>query len=337
MSSSCKLIEEELISRKIEYSLIVLPIHMMSNILYRIQKGLEHLNMIEEFINSKIPQKISPDSIFIFSCGEGFEISNIDIWFKPYIRKGKYIAIQHGMFGLQTINNKSYIKIIINKMSRFILNYSLVGKGFGGTFFDNYIVYSEKYENYLTSKKGWKKDNIIISGALLKGGKKVSSGTKQITYSTCLLLLQDLVITNYVTKKYFMEYFQVIVDQLCVTYNSVIIKYHPKMNPSDYRIKNNDRIIYSKGNLMDDIQRSEVAFSFFSTAMIDANIADVPVIGIIIPGINIEKYNFLKKSINYDQLTKEIKRMPNYDDCIISEDEIDLTDNIETSINKMLL
>lgn len=274
--------------------------------------GKNYLSKLKKIINKNM-DTINNNTI-IFSCGEGFVIGNINYWF-PTFKNKKTIAIQHGMFLLKSNNISNIFKIIFNFISLILFNINLIGRGFGGTKFGNYIVYGMKYKNYLL-EKGWENNDILVSGNLIKGNyisKSNDNYKKEI--KSVVFLLQDLTVKN-ITLQKFENYLIKIINILSSQFSKVIVRLHPKMeNDFIYKLKSktsNSEIIYSsERNLIDDFDRSDCAISFFSTALIDANLYGLPVAGIKLPEIKLEYYNFLSKIIKLENLKNEIIELKN--------------------------
>lgn len=304
----------------------------MLNIFFnRALHGEKYLSKLKKIINENMD--IIKNNTIIFSCGEGFVIGNIDYWF-PTFNYQKTIAIQHGMFILKNNNISNIIKKIFNFISLTLFNINLIGRGFGGTKFENYIVYGMKYKNYLL-EKGWDNNNILVSGDLIKGNyinKNSNNYKKEI--NSVVFLLQDLTIKN-ITSQKFENYLIKIINILSSQFSKVIVRLHPKMNIEficklQSKISNREIIYSTKTNLVDDLERSDCAISFFSTALIDANLYGLPVAGIKLSEIKLEYYNFLSKIIKLENLKNEIIELKNHMETTkweIKDEEFYVNDN----------
>lgn len=284
------------------------------NLLFkRVLYGKKYLSEIKKIISKN--KDIINNNTIIFSCGEGFIIGNINYWFPSFNNKNT-IAIQHGMFLLKSNNILSIFKKLFNLISKILFGINLIGKGFGGTKFENYIVYGMKYKNYLL-EKGWNNNNILVSGNLIKGNyisKNNKNYKKEI--NSVIFLLQDLTIKN-ITSQKFEDYLINIINILSSQFSKVIVRLHPKMDNGfickiQSRISNREIIYSNKISLVDDFDRSDCAISFFSTALIDANLYGLPVAGIKLPEIKLEYYDFLSKIIKLENLKNEIAELENH-------------------------
>lgn len=279
------------------------------NLLFkRVLYGKKYLSEVKKIIGKN--KDIINNNTIIFSCGEGFIIGNINYWFPSFNNKNT-IAIQHGMFLLKSNNILSIFKKSFNLISKILFGINLIGKGFGGTKFGNYIVYGVKYKNYLL-EKGWENNDILVSGNLIKGNylnEKYNNNCKQ-KMNSVVLLLQDLTVKNISFKK-FENYLFKIIEILSDQFSKVIVRLHPKMDKDfiseiENKTSKNEIIFSSKRNLIDDFNQSDCAISFFSTALIDANLFGLPVAGIKLPEIKLEYYQFLNKIIKLENLKSEI-------------------------------
>lgn len=292
-------------------------------IIWKIFNSKKYFEILECNINEL---NIPKESIFIFSTGEGFEIANLKKWFPL---KNKIIAIQHGMFILKYNIKLEMIRNILNGLFNLFLGFNIVGKGFGGTKFDKYLVYGEKYKNYLVENKKWNSSKVLQAGPLLK--KVLKKEVKQT--GKCILLLQSLVEVKFITQIKFEYYLKNIVEQLKLNFDSVIIRFHPKMQSIDYNFLLDEKIEISRNKkLEEDLEFVEVAFSFFSTALIDANLLNIPVVGIKIPEISDNYYEFLEKIVNYNNIIIEKKDYVSYK---IKKNEFEYTINEKQIIEEL--
>lgn len=274
--------------------------------------------------------KISDKTVFIFSTGEGFEIGNLEKWFPKAYQSNKKVSIQHGVFILDYDIKKELARNFINFFSNLFFNFNLLGKGFGGTKFDKYLVHGKRYEEYLIKQKKWLPQNIVVGGCLLRpiSKEKFNSG------DCCVLLLQPLVEINIVSAEKFNYYIKKILKELKNNYTKIVIRLHPKMNYKDYSflLKEGVEISCSK-NIEDDFKRAEIAVSFFSTALIDAYLKEIPVVGVSIPEINKKYFNFIEKVVAYDNININKNDYSKYK---IKTDEIDILTKKDEALLKLL-
>ena len=332
MYSSLKKIEQELIHKGIDVKLFFFPNHSPFDFMWRLKNQRQYFAKLRTLANEQL-KDIDDKCLIFFSCGEGFEVSNQDKWLPEKFKKSKKIAIQHGVFTTSDLkkgeNKLSHsIRQLINNGTNLIFDFNILGRGFGGTKFDYYIVYAQKYKQHLLESRGWKAESVLISGLSLKDItiKPVPKNSKN--QETALLLLQDIAFAKITTESKSFEYLDTIVAQLKNCYKTVKIRLHPKMERAKYDnyFKSYDNVTVTNTTLEDDLKEVDTAFSYVSTTLIDAFLMGVPVVGILIPEIDSHDYSFLKQGVNLDNIEFFIKSLKNYDNCTINEEYFDLKD-----------
>lgn len=253
----------------------------------RLKEGKKYLRSLKKDFKEKVPSEFCVDTLIIYSNAEGFWISNKQYWI-PLLTGCKEVFLQHGIMPMST--GYSCVRGLANFFSSLSVGYNLVGKGFGGVNADYIIVYGNAYKKYLVDKKGWKDNQVLVSGYLFKSCPESSSYDKAVIPNSCLLLLQDLSV-SYMSEQKFISYCHKIVEDLSLKYETIIVRKHPKM-PVKYEgifsdIKN---VCISHSSLETDILSVEHVYSFFSTALIDAYLFHRKIIAIKPPEIPINVY-----------------------------------------------
>ncbi len=341
MYASLKPIKERFESLGFEVTVIFNPFNITPSLWERIVNGRKYIkNLTVYFANTISNLDINENDVVIYSCGEGFEISNLEKWKPKVFNFCTECAIMHGTLDLKSLDEKNFLKKsfkkIINFISSLLLNINLLGKGFGGVYFDYYIVYASRYKDYLINERGWKESNVIVSGLFIKSSMLQIPVTPN---NNCIFLLQNLPLARQMAIDKYKICLSKIIYQLSCNYDKVKIRLHPKM---DYNLYANvfegfhNVIVMEKGSsLHENLQDVSIAYSFPSTALIDVNILKIPVVGIVLPSLPLSLYDFIKTKVNYNKITDFIHSAPDLSNCSISEDEIYLEDNVSEVIEKL--
>jgi len=340
--NSMKIIERELNRREIEVLLFFLPELSNRDILWRFKNRNSFFDNIKLHLSLKV-KDFKENCIVVFSTGEGFEIGNLDRWLPKELKSKKSIVIQHGIFGESEmeLEKKNIVKItrkLVNTVTSRLFNFNLLGKGFGGVKFDYYIVYAEKYKNFLCEYRNWKVEEIIVSGRLLKGGVNEPIENKLKSTDTCLFLLQNLVFAKIIEESKYLYYLSSITSQLVKCFKSVRVRFHPKMERKNYEpIFDYPSVTITSGtSLKEDLEDVNIAFSFHSTALIDAFLYGVPVVGVKIPEIKEIDYKFLSTTVTYKKILKFTQETKNFNECKITRHELEFENNKEESLQRIL-
>lgn len=334
ISESFKILKKELLNKNYKIEVFRNKTISRASLYWRCRNGNDYLSRLRSaYISWLEERKIINPKLIIFSSGEGFEIVNINYWFLGELQKSKKIAIQHGIFGkeeLSSTRRKSMLMVrsSINLLSSIVLGFNLIGYGFGSIKFDKYIVYSKYYSDYLVNYKSWRKENVLIAGRLFKPLRMIPLTKNK---SSALFLLQDLVLANILSKKRFEFYLVNIIRSLCAVYQNVNLRLHPKMNVDEYMFLSDLELncnVSLHNNLTEDIDNCTVAFSFNSTALIDAFLSQKPVVGIVIPELNLEDYQFINFNIRWDRISVHTCSSISLNNAGINKDYYDLSQSV---------
>lgn len=253
----------------------------------RLKEGKRYLRSLKKDFKEKVPSEFCVDTLIIYSNAEGFWISNKQYWI-PLLTGCKEVFLQHGIMPMSV--GYSCIRELTNFFSSLLVGYNLVGKGFGGINADYIIVYGNAYKKYLVNKKGWKDNQVLVSGYLFKSCPESLSYDKAVIPNSCLLLLQDLSV-SYMSEQKFISYCHKIVKDLSLKYETIIVRKHPKMSVKFENIFSNIKnVCISHSSLETDILSVGHVYSFFSTALIDAYLFHRKVVAIKLPEISINVY-----------------------------------------------
>lgn len=333
MDSSFDLLTKKLNERNILVNKIYLPSNDKKNTFFwRLLHGKNYLNNLRKVIEDK--KLLGNENIFL-SCGEGFEIANLSMWLGN-LSNYNLIAIQHGIMPKTMKFHKKIFRLILNRVSQLILRFNIIGNGFGGTKLNYYMVYSSTYKSFLVNNMGWSKENIIVSGELLKERNEIKFKS-DFNVKTCLLLLQDFPLAEMMSLETYKKYLLKIIDELKNNFDEVVIRLHPKMNLDDYSFLEECNVIISKNRtLKADFKKADLAMSFYSTALIDAYLYGLPVVGIYLPELKKEHYSFIETVVNYNEISELLKSVDNYKKLSISSEEIEFKNEAEATLDKLL-
>ena len=181
-----------------------------------------------------------------------------------------------------------------------------LGAGFGGIVLDGYYVYSNREKEFLVTKKGWQASNVIVDIKFIKPEvyreylALKASNTKD--GPTAVFLLQGLHLAGLCSldnERYLIEE---TIKYLSARYKMVLIKEHPacKGRLDVMRFPHN---VTEESSLFEVFSKADDAYSFFSTALIDAKIFDLKTIGISSASIKVDKeiYNNFDLNIDFEE------------------------------------
>lgn len=301
MLSNMKPMLDEFQKYQVSIHLYVSPFNPLS-IINRIIKGKKCINVLKKDINKKIPAEFRFNTLIIYSNAEGFWIANKQYWLPSFVNC-KEVFLQHGIMPIS--KGSSSVRNVINLFSSLILQYNITGKGFGSIITNYIIVYGNAYKQYLINKKGWKDNQILVSGNLFKHPQiNFILNNKNKLHNSCLFLLQTLS-PSYISENKFITYCDNILKDLALKYDTIILRKHPKMSIKyDKYFSDNKNVIISHETLENDILSVDHVFSFFSTALIDAAILNRKVIAIKLPEIPTNVYTTFNRVVQFYDLKK---------------------------------
>lgn len=289
--------ENKLLSTGIPFKKVYLPDVKVSSIKNRFKDGLFIFKNLRGYCKQQIGEYIN-DTLVIYSCAEGFILSNKHIWM-PQINNSCELLMQHGIMP-KNIGNL-YLRKIVNNLLNCFLGFYPYGKGFGGVEADKIIVFGKTYQDFLIKKQRWEKEDIIISGRSLK--------PDYVTYpvsnrDACLLLLQDISLNRPHLYEKMMSDYKTIVRALCDYYGKVIVRKHPKMPESVYNEIGaiSPVVICSKDSLSEDIRSVGKVYSLYSSALIDACLMGREIVAIKLDGLSNDLYEAFNRTICISEL-----------------------------------
>ncbi len=246
--------------------------------LQKILKRVKHRNILRiEY--ARLKQRISDlqkenivESIYL-SNSEGYIAHNVIIKLRKDFPNIELVGLQHGVFELVPPPNK-LIRKVINNTINFLFGMFPLGLGFGEKNVDKYIVYNEKYRQFLINELKWEHDDVISDMSFLKAElyDKRQNGLKN--ESTVLFLMQCLSKSNMCSIEEEEYLNEKVIEFLTDKYEKVLVKNHPAC------INNSDKLLQNKkvekiDNLIDGFNQCSYAYSYSSTALLEAEIFDI--------------------------------------------------------------
>lgn len=168
----------------------------------------------------------------ILSNAEGYIAANLI----RYIRKAKpnlrIVAIQHGDFELipQT-KLRQCITNTLNAVSRLLNNIDVSGHGFGGIKVDRYVVYNQKYKDFLCSC-GYSDHEVVIGSQLIFGDLLPPSQLSKKLFETSkvIFVMQPLAEMGIVSQSKETKLNDLLIEFLQQNYREVFLRQHPFAN-----------------------------------------------------------------------------------------------------------
>jgi hypothetical protein len=245
----------------------------------------------------------------------------------------KEVVLQHGLMPTKISHKK--MRFMINALSKALLGFYVLGKGFGGIKVDKAIVMGHAFVEMLVRRNGWKASDIFVSGSTLKPLLTVMPKTDN---DICLFLLQDLspYYKNNVIQIY--SIFSEIVRILSQHYKTVIVRKHPKMQESVYDLFDSfPNVIKTKGSLYEDFSACSRVYSFFSSALLDAYMYKKDVVAIKTKEIGDNAYLPFTRVVKYEELDGYLSKFSYVDDkAVVNSSYFDMTDNTREIIAKLI-
>ena len=260
---------------------------------------LNAVSDIEFFIKQKELQ------VVYFSTSEGYVSHNIIYRLKNKVPNTTFIALQHGVFPLKYSRKKETIRKAFNKIGMGLFGIYPIGAGFGGIPLNGYIVYSEREKKFLMEYRNWKEFQVhpkldFIKADLLQQYK--NSKIKQES-NTAIFLMQCLHLAGLCSKEDENKYIATTIQYLSDKYEKVLLKPHPACTDQLDNLKLSKNVVVVH-DMVEGFKKCKNAYSFFSTALIDAKIFKLKTTGIVIKNINVDKeiYNNFDLRLNFEDI-----------------------------------
>lgn len=224
-----------------------------------------------------------------FSSAEGYVSYNIISSLKRDFPKTKFVALQHGVFPLKSTKWLQALKVIFNYSFKILFGIYPIGNGFGGIILDQYYVYSKREKDFLVKHKGWKGEDVKVNISFLKAEliEKFKTNTSQQQEENAIFLDQCLSLAGLCSTEQENTYFIQILNALSKKYKKLYIKSHPKCTNKGLKIQYPENVVLVD-DMLEGFSYCKTAYSYFSTALVDAKICNLKSIGIVLESINVD-------------------------------------------------
>jgi len=240
-----------------------------------------------------------------FSTSEGYVSHNIIHALKKQIPTIEFIALQHGVFPLKYSRLKECVRYILNKTTRFLLGVYPLGAGFGGIKLNAYYVYSEREKKFLVLYKKWNKNKVEAKLNFIKAGlfQKYQNTVLCQDSETAFFLMQCLNLAGLTSSAEEKRLTEETLNYLAKKYKRLLVKTHPACSEQLSKLKLLENVEIVK-DMIDGFTQSKNAYSFFSTALIDAKIFNLRTTGIFADTINVDKeiYENFDLKIDFEEI-----------------------------------
>jgi len=239
----------------------------------------ELLNKYDSLKTFIIDNRLKSEDFKIYvSNSEGYVAHNFLKFLQKDFPTLEIIAMQHGIMPLYVNVWKMRVRTFINQFLYYIFGIYLYGTGFGIKLANKYIVYNKTYKEILL-QFGWRSEDIIVNYKFLKPDLYdyyiTHKTLKKEDNDIAIFLPQCLSLAKICTQKEERELHIKAIDYIAKKHKKVLIKLHPACNNIDFVLKQNIEFI---NDLKQGFLLSSCAYSFFSTALLDAQIFDVKTI-----------------------------------------------------------
>ncbi|MGY3795215.1 polysialyltransferase family glycosyltransferase [uncultured Aquimarina sp.] len=270
--------------------------HVFKRIYYREILNKEYNKL--RFWIEKVNTEVNIEVVYL-SNSEGYIAHNIARRLRYDFPEITLIALQHGIFDMSRIP-KRFSRLLINKFCWFFFKICPLGVGFGGKIVDQYIVYNEAYKDFLMTEYKWKDHEVKVDLSFLKSElfeKKVTSKKED---DTAIFLLQCLAKAKLCSAEQEHYLNTKTLTYLSKKYTKVLIKEHPAAT-ENHRVELMQNCEYID-NLIEGFNRSSFAYSYSSTALLDAEIFDIETFAIKSEKLKWSKdiYKLFKNTINFE-------------------------------------
>ncbi|WP_282142873.1 polysialyltransferase family glycosyltransferase [Cellulophaga baltica] len=272
------------------------PNDILNRIMQRnvLQKEYDRLSI---FIKEKCGQH-NIKEIYL-SNSEGYIAYNFILKIKKEFPTLKLIGLQHGVFKLKRISNRSF-RNLMNSTFNLIFGVYPFGGGFGCKIVDEYIVYNSAYKTFLIENYKWNENQVKVDLPFLKCELFDKKIDKQQN-NTVLFLPQCLAKANLCSKNDEELLHNKVLLYLIKKYDKVLIKEHPACRSEISFVKNKKIVIID--DLIDGFNTSSYAYSFTSTTLLEADIFNIETFAIKSKLISGDKslYELFKNTLNFEE------------------------------------
>lgn len=247
------------------------------------QKLLKVVDELELFVS-----KNSVERVF-FSTAEGYAGHNVIHHMMRRRPDIEYIALQHGLFPLEYSQTREVFRNLSNGLCKRVFGVFPFGKGFGGLILDKYYVYTEKEKKYLIDVRNWENNQVDVKLNFIKADVFLEYRKRELNQdkANAIFLLQCLSRSGLCSPSQEAFFNNRIIETLSKKYDTLFLKEHPGCPKllSELQLPPNIIVV---DNIFDGFARCKTAYSFFSTALLDAKIFNMKTVGIKIDKLKVD-------------------------------------------------
>ncbi|MBW8242644.1 alpha-2,8-polysialyltransferase family protein [Muricauda oceani] len=247
------------------------------------QRLLEAVKELEAFVSNKKVEQV------FFSTAEGYASHNVIKHMQSRRPDIEYIALQHGLFPLNYSQTREAFRSSLNGLCKKIFGVFPFGAGFGGLVLDKYYVYTEREKKYLIGTRGWKSSQVYVKLNFIKADIFLEYKKRDLKQdkANAIFLLQCLSRSGLCSPLQEAFYNKKIIETLSKKYNKLFVKEHPGCPNLLSQLQLPANVIVLD-NIFDGFARCKTAYSFFSTALLDAKIFNLRTVGVKIDKLKID-------------------------------------------------
>lgn len=281
--------------------------NVVTNILKRLASKNVVLSKVYEikcFIESNKIQRL------YFSSPEGYISHNMIRQLQEQVPSVDFIGLQHGVFPLKYSKTKEFARSFVNYFGKLFFGIYPIGAGFGGIHLDAYYVYSDREREFLIKSRKWEENKVFPKLDFIKAEllHKYQNSKLDQNPNTALFLMQCLNLAGLTSLKEEKRLTENVINYLAKKYRRVLIKTHPACNKQVSRLELSENVEIVE-DMTEGFRQCKNAYSFFSTALIDAKIFNLTTTGIYADTITVDKEiyeNFDLKIDFEDIITNQI-------------------------------
>jgi len=166
-------------------------------------------------------------------------------------------------------------------------------------------VYSNREKEFLINHRGWSERKVKVAPNFIKVDllKKFNSLEIAQSHKNAVFLGQCLNLVGLCSEKMENYYSQTIINSLSRRYEKLFVKGHPSCSNILGDLKLPENVVYVDDMLV-GFSKCKTAYSFFSTALIDAKIFNLKTVGIVIDELKVESeiYENFDLKLRFEEL-----------------------------------
>lgn len=254
-------------------------------------KRLESKDKIFDVVN-RLTSFIVQNNLkrLFFSTAEGYVSHNIIYYIKQKFPDVEYVALQHGLFTLEHSKVKEGLRTLINGIFKSIYGIFPIGAGFGGIKMDKYFVYSKREQMFLVEHWDWKMEHVPVKLEFIKSDvfQELKKRDLRQDDSCAIFLTQCLSLVGLCSLEQEILYNNSIIKSLAGKYDRLFLKGHPACSNNITKMQLPKNVVIVD-DMFDGFVQCKTAYSYFSTALLDAKIFNLKTVGIMVKGLKVDR------------------------------------------------